>query len=264
MKRFRLSACILLAILLPPAARADSPAEDLLSRAAIAQKQGRLDEALALWAAAEKPGKLDATGHYNRSLIHGLRREHGLQRLHLLRALWLDPELEPAQNALNSLEQELGNETVWMAHCADESDTVALWRALGPTAAQDAPLLLLLAGLWTASGALGFRLTRRGQQHAVRTWVIAGAGVLMAAAGAGPPIAHWWWTSHNPHGVIVHGPAALHQEANPASPVLARLPAGCAADILEPESGWVRLRFTSGLQGWMPARNIERLLPPRS
>jgi len=245
-------ACILLAACTPWA-----KAADVAQTAQTAYDQARYEEAIKQWLSAGKFDELSADTLFNIGNACYRIGSPGQASLYYRRALLREPHHAEAAQNLRFIERKQGAITVAVP---DYQRMIAR-----------IPLSIWEGMFWVGSwllllSLLVFPATRAGAR--LRPLAVAGlilAPLLLCTGGVGwryfPDEARFAPLTHQ--AVIVAEKASLYTDAARTSPVVTDAPQGSLCAILRQTGDWAYVAFASKTRGWVPMKNIEKLIPDK-
>jgi len=249
MKTAWLAFCLLMVSV--PAAQGDDAARDAFLRGNKLYEGGNYEGALNAYQEVANRGLAAPELEYNLGNAALKSGKIGLAVLHFRRALALRPNYESAWSNLNyarSLTQDVKSEAPPSQHQG--------WTArlrLGPGRAG---LLLFLAvtvfaalGAWRRVGT-GVPSWQSGAQ-----WSMAAVSLLLVAA----LVFEWSQLSKRHEGVMLADETEVRAGPSGEQTVSFRLHQGTEVDILRSVPGWIDVRVSPELEGWVPETALERI-----
>jgi len=232
--------------------------------AAIALREGKLDQAIASYEQLGDRGEVGASLAFDRGIAYALRArsgqgvagDYGRAAHGFEEALRRDPHDREAQRVLDEIRREIAKRDARASGRSEELGATPVWRTIVVTLPGDAWAGLALASSLFLSGALLLRpRLQRGARLAAST--IAIVSVLLLAAFSAIGLSARWLRTNLREAVVVSPRAAATPEGDSA-PI--ELDEGQRVDVLEERAGTTLIRTERGT-GWAP-RDALRILPP--
>lgn len=172
------------------------------------------------------------------------------------RALVLDPEQEDAQANLKLARQTAAQR--WQDKLVGEQADPA-WMRLLSTFTPGGLTLLFLGLYWGLFLLLGFIYFLGAGFLRVAAWVML-VFVLMGTLGAGGLLAgRWWLVERAEYGIVLADEAQVKEGPDPSYQTSFVVHGGLRARAVGHDAGWVRVRLSNGLEGWLQDREFGRL-----
>jgi tetratricopeptide (TPR) repeat protein len=165
------------------------------------------------------------------------------------RVLALSPGHAEAVSNLRFVRQKTGarvKEPTWLQQTlAVVPPAAATWLAIGVT---------WLGFAWAGSAL--WRRTGRGG--------IIGGSALVLLGGAYATGLHWWQTEQGRAAIVIAGGAEAKAEPAKDAQTAETLPSGSRVRWISGIAGWDFCEMPSGQRAWLPSKNLERIVTPRS
>lgn len=129
---------------------------------------------------------------------------------------------------------------------------VEVLRTRPPLSVRPEEWYFLAAVLWWIAGALAVVVVLRARRLFV-PWVLALTVTATTAFAIGA------WASQQSYAVALEVNTRLHGDPTTHSPVVKRVPAGTALDVLEQRGEWLQVRTLTQVDGWVEADAVGRL-----
>lgn len=266
MKRAWPALILVIALLLPAAARADV-VDEAYAAGSAAAAQGDWSGAIEHWRRAHDllPG-LSAELEYDLGTAYAHLGELGRATYHLERALL--PELQPSVELAEATRRNLGivrrsAEVQAELVGAEISRTETWWDLFVVALASPTLGWITLVSAWTLVPLLWLRSRLDGSGKARDRRGVATMLALVLAAvalvGGGLHALGLDAASDSPEAIALDNLVEVREGPGLHVPVAFQLQGGSHVRVLEQRSGWTRVRLVGGLEGWAPNAAIARL-----
>lgn len=235
-----------------------------LAQATTAVREGKLDQAIAIYEELGDRGDVGASLAFDRGLAYALRArsgqgvagDYGRAAHGFEEALRRDPHDREAQRALDEIRREIAKRDARASGRSEELGATPVWRTIVVALPGDAWAGLALAASVILSVALAMRpRLQRGARLAASTTAIVSVVlvVVLSALGLGARSLR-----RNLREAVVISSHAVATPEGDTAPI--DLDEGQRVDVVEERSGTTLVRTEKGT-GWAP-RDALRILPP--
>lgn len=164
------------------------------------------------------------------------------------RALLLQPNFDEARANLRFVQE----------HLPSPPSPARWWNQL-PKFGADASIIAFIACIWLFLICLVARWVRVFRTQNLWTFaaILAGLGAVLMGSS------YWFRDAAlaSPDRGIVLANSQLRSSFSNNSPVLSSVPLGSSLQIVSENAGWANCLLADGTQGWIPADQIERVIP---
>jgi tetratricopeptide (TPR) repeat protein len=208
-------------------------------------KEGRMEEAESAYSRHLKQFADSTSLRFNLGKVRENLGDPGGAILEWERALRYDPRNKPARDAIAATRKITGAKVA----------PVAFWNELRPTVSIGYEGWIAAAGFWIFVGALMAVCVLRWKQTGL---IVALCGVMLSTLGIA-----WWRDSVAEANTAIVKERTVTARSAPAESArpLGDWGAGSRVRILSESAGWERCILPDGIEAWLPAQMVERIVP---